>query len=169
MKKSNMIERTHYESIKKELEELMKHKFNEFHLEVTANKHFSDKLKEKISRKRDLIFVFLKKAAPDLTGYIKAEELYSLYTGNDYAFVVVEVKPNRIKLEDIYQVRKYSELFDARMTILITFTEIPEEIKRLSKIVKQLLKQPDGERIILTRFSPEENEFREWFPKNPFK
>jgi len=164
-----MIERTHYESIKKKLEELMKRKFNKFHLEITANKHFSDKLKEKISRKRDLIFIFLKKAAPDLTGYIKAEELYSPYMGNDYAFVVVEVKPNRIKLEDIYQVRKYSELFDARLTLLITFREIPEEIKRLSRIVKPLLKQTDGEKIILARFNPEENEFKEWFPKNPFK
>jgi tetrahydromethanopterin S-methyltransferase subunit B len=66
-------------------------------------------------------------------------------------------------------VRKYSELFDAKLTLLISMVEIPEEIKRLSKTVEQLLSQPDKEKIILAHFDSKKGKFEEWFPKNPFK
>ena len=50
-----------------------------------------------------ITFYFLKEAAPDITGFIRKQ----------YAteFVVVEIKRNTIKLDDIYQTRKYAELF----------------------------------------------------------
>jgi len=75
-------EEKYYESIKEKLEELIKRKFDEFYLEITANKHFSNKLKAKISRKRDIIFSFLKEAAPDITGYVKVGDLFFLMKMN---------------------------------------------------------------------------------------
>ena len=163
-------EKTYYEPIKKKLEERFRSMSREFYLEITASKSFSNKLKRKISEKRNMIFSFLKEAAPDITGYVETDTLEQLFSWEEeYYFVVAEVKRTTIKLDDIYQVRKYSELFDARLTLLVTLEEIPEEIKRLSKVVKQLLSQPDGEKIIIAQFDPHRNDFREWYPKNPFK
>jgi hypothetical protein len=164
-----MNEKEYYPLIKEKLEELMQDKFDECYLEITAYKKFSNKLKEKISENRDIIFNFLKDAAPDITGYVDSEEISFFFEDLEYVFVVVEVKKGKIKLDDIYQIRKYSELFDAKLSLLISLMEIPEEIKRLSKVVKQLLVQPDNERIILAHFDHRENKFVEWFPKNPFK
>ena len=67
---------------------------------------FSNRLKSQIPQHRDLIFNFLREAAPDITGFIRKE--YST------DFVVVDVKNAVIKLDDIYQTRKYAELFDAK-------------------------------------------------------
>jgi hypothetical protein len=47
-------------------------------------------------------------APPDLTGFVKKDSTSSR------EFLVVEVKAQTIRLGDIYQTRKYAELFDAR-------------------------------------------------------
>ena len=44
--------------------------------------------------------------------------------------MVVEVKNEVIKLEDIYQTKKYADLFDAKYALLISPEEIPEELIR---------------------------------------
>lgn len=150
----------------------MRKKFKDFHLEITADKHFSNKLKEKIGTKRDIIFSFLKEAAPDITGYIDIGELYhvvSFFKEDEYVFLVIEVKKEKLKLDDIYQTRKYAELFNAWLAILITLEEIPEEIKRLSRVVKPLLPKSDENQLVISYFDHKTNEFKDWFPKNPFK
>lgn len=164
----SMDEKDYYLVIKNELGKLLKKKFDEYYLEITANKNFSNKLKKKIDEDRNIIFSFLKEAAPDITGYVESGFLTQLLEWKRYVFVVVEIKRDKLKLDDIYQIRKYSELFDARLSLLISLKDIPEEIKRLSKAVEQLLSQPDGEKIIIAQFSPHEKCFKEWFPKNPF-
>src|SRR4030042_3009506 len=107
-----MKEREYYEIIRAKLNDLVGARFGSCHLEVTADKKFSNTLKGQIGRYREIIFSFLKEAAPDITGFIKKE----------YAtdFIVVEVKKDRIKLDDIYQARKYAELFDARYALLLS-------------------------------------------------
>lgn len=128
-KKEGKAEREYHEIVKTKLEELLRTKFDNFHLEITADKKFSNKLKAEISPHgyRDIIFHFLKHAAPDITGFIKG--------GHSSDFIVVEIKREAIKLDDIYQTRKYAELFNAKYALLISAKEIPEEIKRLSKVV----------------------------------
>lgn len=153
-------EREYYETIKAMLEELLKSKFSDFYLEITADKKFSNKLKANISQYRDIIFYFLKEAAPDITGFIKQQ--YST------DFLVVEIKREKMKLDDIYQTRKYAELFDARYALLISTEEIPEEVRRLHRVVYSLLSLPAYKTLTLCEIDKETMEFIEWFPETPF-
>jgi hypothetical protein len=155
------MERDYYKIIKEKLELLLTTKFSDFHLEITADKHFSNKLKAQVSQNRDIIFSFMREAAPDITGFIKEE--------NSTNFLVVEVKRETIKLDDIYQARKYAELFDARFGLLISTKEIPEEIKRLHRVVYSLLSLPAYKTLTIVHYHDDSKEFIEWFPKNPFE
>ena len=156
----NKTEKSYYQPVKDWLERQLKMQFNDFHLEITANKQFSNKLKEQINDHRNIIFRFLNKAAPDITGFVKGSV--------SSEFIVVEVKNKEIKIDDIYQTRKYAELFDARYALLVSIKEIPEEIKRLDKVVfPYLLAIPVYKRLTLVRFCGETND-SEWYPENPF-
>ena len=95
-----MKEREYYEIIRDRLTELLGSQPDSFHLEITADKRFSNILKEGIGQYREIIFYFLREAAPDITGFIKKQ--YST------EFIVVEVKRDIVKIEDIYQTRKYA-------------------------------------------------------------
>lgn len=157
-------ERDYYETIKTKLDELIRSRFSNVYLEITAEKKFTNKLKAEISPHghRDIIFHFLKGAAPDITGFIKGEYLSD--------FIVIEIKNEEIKIDDIYQTRKYAELFNAKYALLISTKEVPEEIKRLSKVVYSLLSSGYSyERIILIEFDAKKGNFVEWFEKNPFE
>lgn len=153
-------EKSYYEPIKKEFENLFSSK-GEIYLEITANKTFSNKLKKEIPDHKNLIFYFLKQVAPDITGFIKRTY------GTE--FIVIDVKDDVIKIDHIYQVRKYVELFDARFAFLISTQEIPEEIKKLSKIVFSLLSLPAYKKLVLVQFDKDQNKFVDWFEENPFK
>jgi len=161
--KEKLGEKGLYEAIKKELEEILKAKFNDFYLEITADTGFSNKLKSEIPREREIIFNFLKRARPDITGFVK-EKSFSY-------FIVVEVKNSSIELDAIYQTKKYAQLFGAKYALLVSTTEIPEEIKRLDKaIYPYLLKGGYGyERIVLVYFDVDKKEFVEWYERNPFE
>lgn len=156
-----MKERDYYKTLLNELNDLLQPGFTNFHLEITADKRFSNALKREIGQGREIIFSFLKEAAPDITGFIKKE--YST------DFVVVEVKKGPIKLENIYQTRRYAELFDARYALLISNGEIPEEIKRLSRIVYSLLALPAYKTLTIVHYHEQTAQFAEWFPRNPFE
>jgi len=154
-------ESQYYKPVKTKVEEILKETQRAYHLEITAGRTFSNKLKRKISDYRHIVFYFLKDVAPDITGFIEEDVLTK--------FIVVEIKNEPIKLDHIYQVRKYAELFEARYALLVSTKEIPEEIKRLSKVVHSLLLLPAYETLTLVKFNEETREFDEWFPKNPFK
>lgn len=155
-------EKEYYEIIKTKLEELFKAKFGNCYLEITADGKFSNELKGQIPQHRDIIFVFLKKnASPDITGFVKEE-----YSTN---FIIAEIKRDEIKQDDVYQARKYAELFDARYGFLISLQSVPEEIKRLNRVVyPYLLSLPAYKTLTLACFHEKNNQFTEWFPKNPF-
>ena len=155
----NKTEKSYYQPVKDWLERQLQTRFSDFHLEITANKQFSNKLKELINDYRNIIFRFLNEAAPDITGFVKGEI--------SPEFIVVEIKNKEIKIDDIYQTRKYAELFDARYALLVSTKEIPEEIKRLDKVVFTLLALPAYKRLTLVRFDGETND-GEWYPENPF-
>lgn len=156
-------ERALYESVKVWLERLLEQNYASVRLEVTAYKQFSNVLQSQIDPYRELVFAFLKEAAPDITGFVKKD------SSSLREFVVVEVKAGPIKLDDIYQVRKYAELFDARNALLLSTSEIPEKIIRLSRIVPSLLTLHGGYgKVTLVRF--EDNGSRvTWSSDCPFK
>ena len=156
-----MAEKDFYETIKNEFGKLFESKRQTAHLEITADKHFSNKLKRQISDYRHIVFYFLKDVAPDIAGFIKGEY------GTD--LIVIEVKDEIIKLDHIYQVRKYAELFDAKFVFLVSTKEIPEEIKKLSKVVYSLLSLPAYKKLVLVQFDKSSNRFIDWFEEEPFE
>ena len=67
-----------YEVIKEKLEEILKTKFNDFYLEITADTGFSNKLKSEIPRGREIIFNFLKKLVQISQALLKKIHLVTL-------------------------------------------------------------------------------------------
>jgi hypothetical protein len=101
--------------------------------------------------------------APDITGYIESGILPG--------FIVVEVKKDKIELDDIYQLKKYSDLFDAKFSFLISLKPIPAEIKQLCQVTFLLTKLRGGDiyrAFALAQFDANSKEFVEWFEENPF-
>jgi len=160
----SLKERDFYEQIKFNLEKLFKEKADNIYFELTADKSFSDVLKSAIPKGHDIIFNFLKtkEARPDITGFIK--------TRFGYEFIVAELKTTTLKLNDIYQLRKYADLLNARFGFLISLHPIPEEIKRLTSKVSQILHSGNWrQRIIIAYFNPKSDNLVGWYPHNPFE
>ena len=155
-------EEKYYIPIKIKIEELLSNRVNNFQIEITANKKFSNHLKAEIRPERDIIFNFLKEAPPDITGFIKGE-----YSSD---FIVIEFKEKKIKLDDIYQTKKYRDLFNAKFVFLISLEPIPEEIKRLHRATYELLSMPHySQAFTLAQFDEKTGNFIEWYPENPFE
>jgi len=154
-----------YKSIKNCLQKRFRAEFLNCHLEITSNGKFSEEIKSKVPNYNDIIFSFLKKKnSPDLTGFIKEE-----YSTN---FITVEVKNDVITLEDIYQAKRYAELFSAKYSFLISTKPIPTEIKRLcQKIPILYIMGTAYASLKLGEFDIERNDILEekWFPESPFK
>jgi hypothetical protein len=155
-------EEDYYSTIKRKFTELFESKGCKVYFEITANKKLSNKLKNKLSDYRHIVFYFLKDVAPDITGFIEKDSFAD--------FVIIEVKNEAIKLDHIYQARKYAELFEAKFAFLVSTEEIPEEIKRLSKVVYPLLSTPSiYQSRTLVYFDRETQSFKDWYPENPFE
>lgn len=155
-------EKEYYPVIKTKIEELMHAKVRDVYLEITAEKNFSEKIKSKIRPERNIIFNFLKRLRPDITGFIK----------DPSDFIVIEFKKKRIDLNDIYQTKRYRELLNAKFTFLISLEPIPTEIKRLDKAMNdQFLKAGLHWTFsfVLVEFDRQEKKFVEWYPENPFE
>lgn len=158
----NAKEESFYHPIMQAFTRLFESKAYKAHLEITANRKFSNKLKSKISDSRHIIFYFLKDIAPDITGFIVKD--------NWLDFVGIEVKNEEIKLDHIYQTRKYADLFSAKFAFLVSTVEISQEIKSLAKIAYPLLSAPSiYESRVLVYFDEETNTFKDWYPENPFE
>lgn len=156
---SNITEQTYYPLVKDLLEEQLKLAGVNAHLEITAYKKFSNTLKGAINRNRDIIFNFLREAAPDITGFIKGD-----YHAD---FIVVEIKNAVLKLDDIYQLKKYADLFDAKYALLVSTEEIPEELIRLSKVTFPLFQLSHySKQLALVHYRQDSES--SWHPKNPF-
>ena len=136
--------------------------FGNRHLELTHTGKFSEKLKREV--KDDIVFSFLKKrASPDITGFLKGPF-------SDTQFITVEVKRKRIVLDDIYQAKKYADLFRAKYGFLLSSEPIPEEIKRLSRTTN-IFVTSEGRSIKIAQYIEENGKIldRTWFPENPFE
>ena len=154
-------EKEYYEVVKEKLAQLFRERGVNVYLEITASGVFSNRIKSEIPHDREIIFSFLRKVAPDITGFVERS--------GSSEFVVVEVKRNEIGLDDIYQLRKYADLFDAKFSFLVSLKPVPEEIKRLSKAVYAILARPSIYHVfVLTYFDGKSGEFVEWFEENPF-
>ncbi len=154
----SVAEKDYYELIKQVFEQLLKEK-KESYLEITATGQPSNKLKAKIGN-RDIIFSFLKEARPDITGFIP--EQYSS------KFIIIEIKDEEIKLDHIYQTKKYIDLFDASFGFLVSTKEIPVEIKKLVSISYNILNVGQYRNFSLCQYNPETKSIVDWYKENPF-
>ncbi len=159
-------EKDYYQPIMEGLENLFKVSFGdaitELYLEITANGNFSNRLKSKVPEYRNIIFVFLRRrTSPDVAGFVDFQ-----FGHGDSGFIVVEFKKEKLELDDVYQARKYGELFDARYAFLVSLEQIPEELKRLPVAVPTLFSIAAYKRLTLVTYDGDE--FIGWFPENPF-
>jgi hypothetical protein len=155
-------ETKYYPIVRDWLQELLRHQFSWCHLEVTAKGKFSREVKEHIPQGREIVFHFLKQAAPDLTGFVTRER--------GRGFVVVEVKTTTIRLKDVSQVRGYAELFGAGWGLLLSTKEIPEEFRRLHNVAPYIFSTLTGRGTITLGWLHDQDGkwAAHWFPADPF-
>jgi hypothetical protein len=92
------------------------------HLEITANGRFSEELKEVLDNDA-LSIIRVEKFSPDIMGFIqKTQYLKELIT--------VEVKCDKITVQNISRAKLYADIFNAKYGMLISPKGIGEEIKR---------------------------------------
>ncbi len=131
-----------YEPIKKTLQE----KFSvigECHLEVTASK-----IGEEIKQLLDDQAVFIlenEKKKPDLMGYVST---VCQSASENKRLIVVEVKSDALRLNNIYQVKLYAEMFPAHYAFLISPRGFNEVHRRFLKVRRSLLSFAAGYRNI---------------------
>lgn len=170
---SKTAERELYEPIKEYLVKAFKEKFGNCYLETTANGIFSGMLKRVV--RHDIIFSFLgKKAAPDLTGFIHTEGSKWIPLNNPNIvkdFITVEIKRERITLQDIYQAKMYGDLFQAKYALLISPEDIPEEIRRLDQHLFITYRYMSGWYLHIGECFTFEGEtgIAGWLPHSPFR
>lgn len=131
-----------------------------YHLELTFTGEFSNSLKREVHH--DIVFSFLKRTSPDITGFLK-----SIF-GTD--FITVEIKRRKLVLEDIYQAKRYADLFNAKYGFLLSSKPVPEEIKRLAN-VSSILRKSKGGDIRMAQFDENTGKIFDytWFPANQFE
>jgi hypothetical protein len=167
-----VAERELYEAVKRNLSDLLQAKFDGHYLAITSEGSFPDEILRHIPHSDEIIFSFLKKKnSPDITGFVKLETK----TEPKYAafyFVTVEIKNTTISLEDIYQAKRYADLFKAKYGFLISTKVIPTTIERLCDRIPILyIAGTSYEKLRLAQFDAEKAEIiqKSWFPELPFK
>jgi len=132
----------------------------EIMLEITADK-FPENVKPLIP---DNVLFLLdnKETRPDLFGEIGPD--CTLFYGQSKFVLTVEVKDGSPTINDVFQAKKYGELYSAPVALLIS-TELPEE--RLQRLLNQ---RPDilaysgaYRRLYLCRYSGSTRTIDWWF------
>ena len=164
-------ERDLYAPIKEYLAKSFTQKFGNCYLEITAEGVFSSTLKSVV--RHDIVFYFLRKKAPDLVGFIarkQSEWVASFVPSIVQDYITVEIKKDKITLEDIYQAKMYGDLFQAKYALLISPERIPEEIKRLDQSTYVTRRYMSGWYVHVGQWISmvsciEQN----WLPRSPFQ
>jgi hypothetical protein len=170
---NNLPEKDLYKPVRDYLVNILGIEHTNAHLEITAKGHYSEALKHLV--RHDIVFSFLAKAPPDLTGYILREgvEPRSARSSDVENFITAEIKPDKVTLQDIFQAKMYGDLFYARYALLISPEIIGEEIRRLQKKLCILNRFRDwrlyvGQVIIEGSGSSITANDTIWYPQTPF-
>lgn len=167
-----VAEKELYEAVRRNLSNLFQAKFDGHYLAITSEGSFPEEILSHIPQYDEIIFTFLKKKnSPDITGFVelvtKTEPKYAAYH-----FITVEIKNATISLEDIYQAKRYADLFKAKYGFLISTKPIPTTIKRLCDRIPILyIAGTSYEKLRIAQFDAEKEEMiqKSWFPESPFK
>lgn len=155
-----------YNGVKAGFERLFNNKFGNCHFEITAHGTFTAILKSKVPQSLNIIFSFLKRNNPDVTGFFHT----NLDTNE---FVTIEVKKDSLTLDNVIQAKAYADLFLARYGILISTKQIPEELKRLhmaNGILNRQLSDKTSSYLFLAEWSRDKSAVFQgtWYPQPPF-
>ena len=129
--------------------------------EITANGQPSNRIKEQVNDNRNIIFSFLREARPDIIGFSVGQ--------HSKKFFVIEIKNEEIKLDHIYQTRKYIDLFDAYFGFLVSTKEIPAEIKKIIEIDYGILNIGQYRSFTICQYDEELKTIADWHKENPFE
>jgi len=103
------------------------------HLEITATGGKFSKEMNKSLDNAAFYFVKSERQSPDIMGYVIEDESpfgFGISAHQAQNHIVVEVKNESISIADIYQTKRYGEVFDAKYAFLISTEPIAEEIRR---------------------------------------
>ena len=160
-------EKEFYELVRRNLEEYFCKRAEECFFEITAEK-VGDKIMEKLSDEV-LFLIGSKELRPDIMGYVKVPIGLGLFLHSEFK-VAVEVKNGKPTVNDIFQAKKYGELYNAAISILISTDKPEERVLRLLERRKELLSYYYGYyHLYLARFSKEEKKIVWWYPEEPRK
>ena len=129
-----VLEKNLYDPIKKALEQFLGQE-NKLYLEDTHKNSISKKLKDLFDNAA-FLFLMSQKVSPDLMGYVEeAKSRFGLGIdeGSTTEKIIVEVKNEEIKILDLYQAKRYAEVFGAKYAFLISIEDVPGELKRFIK------------------------------------
>jgi hypothetical protein len=133
--------------------------------EVTAE-GVSNELQGKL---RDEILFLLgsRELRPDILGHVKHPIESEAFYYHEF-FVAAEVKEGAPTVNDLFQAKKYGEIYEAAITLLVS-TEKPEErLLRLLKRNSVLLHLPMSMfSAYLCKFSAKDGNIDRWFPEQP--
>jgi len=115
-----MAEAFLYEPVLIELKRLFESVGVAASLEITATTGASDKVAQAIVPGLEILFAFLSSNKPDILG-----------VDDKRRWIVAEIKDGGLGLEDVYQAKKYKELFSAPFGFLVTAAPIPTRLRRL--------------------------------------
>lgn len=139
-----------YEPIKNALMEIFDH-IGDCHLEMTAKKRFSNKLKKAFDDVA-LYMITVERFFPDITGFMKTKYSTDIIT--------VEVKAEAPMIKDIFQTKDYAEVFNARYAILVSVKTISEERRRLILKRREIMTRYPREPVIIAQFDMDTGDFK---------
>ena len=110
-----------------------------------------------------------KEFRPDIMGYVKTPPRSNIFYFSEF-LTVVEVKSTKPSVRDLFQVKKYGELYNALISILVSIRKPEPRFLALLEKRPTLLQLPiSGAQVYITRFSTEKNYFDWWRPRPPRK
>lgn len=134
-------------ALKRDFEQL-----GECYLENTSKGIFSEELKRTLDRSA-LHMLRVEKFSPDLTGFLKRKGSVSK------EIIVVEIKPDKIKIKNVAQTRLYADVLNAHRALIISPKGIEVERKLFLKERPGIIRSYAYEPILIVKFDEETNEF----------
>lgn len=158
-------ERELYQPVRKALEKYFCEEAEECFFEVTADK-VGERVEEKLAD--EVLFLIRKREfRPDIMGYVRVPIGLGIFFFSEFR-VVVEVKDGKPSVNDLFQVKKYGELYDAAISILVSTDKPEQRFLRLLERKPTLLSLPmGGYSAFITRFLKDKCDFDWWYPRPP--
>ncbi len=134
-------------------------------LEVTAE-GVSDELQGKLPD--EVLFLLgSRELRPDILGRVEHPVESKAFYYNSF-FVTAEVKDGTPTVNDLFQAKKYGEIYEAAISLLVSTQKPEERLLRLLKRKSILLQLPMSMfHTYLCRFSAKDGTIDWWFPQHP--